>query len=48
MSVKGNKLISQESMGGYGKEAAEGTKVLSHGDDKFDRVYDKFEEARAE
>ena len=48
MRGKSNKLISQENRKDYGEEAAEGTKALSQGDDKFDGADDEFEEARAE
>ena len=48
MSGKGNKLISQEIRKEYGEEAAEGTTVLSQGDNKFDGVGNEFEEERAE
>ena len=48
MSGKTNKLISQEGKKDYGKEAAEETKETSHGDDRFDRGHNEFEEARAE
>ena len=48
MSGKRNKLISQEIRKDYGKEAAEGTKALSKGNDEFNEMEDKFEEARAE
>ena len=48
MSGKRNKLISQEIRKDDGKEAAEGTKALSQGNDEFNETEDKFEEARAE
>ena len=48
MSGKGKKLISQEIRKDDGKEAAEGTKALSQGNDEFNEMEDKFEEARAE
>ena len=48
MSRKTNKLIIQEISKDYGEEAAEGTKVLSQGDDKFDGADEEFEEARLE
>ena len=48
MSGKTNKLIIQEISKDYGEEAAEGTKVLSQGDDKFDGADEEFEEARVE
>ena len=48
MGGKTNKLISQESRKDYGKEAAEETKALSQGDNKFDREDDEFEEAHTE
>ena len=48
MSVKRNKLMNQESRGGYGKEAAEGATSILLGDDEFDRADDKLEEARVE
>ena len=48
MSGKTNKLISQEGKKDYGEEAAEDTKEISQGDDKFDGGDDEFEEARAE
>ena len=48
MSSKTNKLISQKSKKDYGKEAAEETKALSQGDNKFNRADDEFKEARAE
>ena len=48
MSEKKNNLISQKRRKDYGKEAAEETKALAQGDDKFDGADDEFEEARAE
>ena len=47
MSGKTNKLICKESRKDYGEEAAEDTKVLSQGDNKFHGADDEFEEARA-
>ena len=48
MIRKTNNLRSQESRKYYVEEAAEETKVLEQGDDKFNGVDDKFEEACAE
>ena len=42
------KLVNQDSMENYGKEAAKGATSISKGDDEFDRADDEFEEARAE
>ena len=43
MSGKGNKLISQEIRKDYGKEAAEGTKALSQGNNEFNKTDNEFE-----
>ena len=48
MSGITNKLISRESRKDYGEEAAEETRALSQGDEKFDGSDHEFEEARAE
>ena len=48
MSGETNKLISQESRKDYGEEAAEETKALAQGYDKFDGADDEFEKSRAE
>ena len=42
------KIVNQDSMENYGKEAAKGATSISKGDDEFDRADDEFEEARAE
>ena len=48
MIKKAKKLIIQDSREDYNKEAAEETKALAQGYDKFDGGDDEFDESRAE
>ena len=48
MSGNTNRLVNQESRGGYGEKAVEGATAILQGDNEFDGSYDNFEKAQAE